>query len=298
MVCASAARGQSPSSVVAFETVLDTPFHVETGTVRLSEYVIAFAPEGAMAGEAAVLDARGEVIARFPFLSEYRARSGVFGRAQVQGPAEVPLTEPGQYILAFAVGSQPVTRMAFALETATSGNDPFDTKKTYRFVGPWRKLAYLTMATYKDKPLPELSLWLGGPDLPAGAAKDTYQARLYRAGELVAHSKLDQGHIAAGHYKRTKITLYHPHERRASANAPPFMLSDWLVDGPHELRVHRGSDDAPVRSFAFEVAGGAIQPPARTKHGYQPRVDYIAPRVTRKHTNTFEMIEAVWLESP
>jgi hypothetical protein len=44
------------------------------------------------------------------------------------------------------------------------------------------------------------------------------------------------------------------------------------------------------------VAQGAIQPLARTQLGFEPRLDFIVPRVAKKNVTVFEVIEAIWLE--
>ncbi len=287
------ARAQQ-TPVVDFETALDTPFYPQSGMVRFDTYVIAFAPEGTINGEVALLGGDGSVIARFPFFNEYKAREGVFGRVQAQGPASVELTESGEYILAFAVDGKPVTRLPFTA-TVGGGDDPFNPRKTWHFQGPWHQFAHLTMNTLKEQWIPQVNLWVGGGDLPEGKSKDAFEARLHRDGVLVAHNKQRTTHIATGHYKRVTTTLFHPHEER-NPNPEPFTLEDWRVDGAYELRIVRASDEKIIRSFRYTAADGKIQPMTRTQLNHEPRVDYIAPRVVKKHSNTFEMVEAIWLD--
>lgn len=293
-VSAHAQQQQPPTPVVEFESALDTPFFDQSGVVRFDTYVIAFAPEGTIQGEAVVLGTDKQPMARFPFFAEYKAREGVFGKVQVQGPAEVQLSDPGIYNLVFLVDGKPVTRLPFAVEVKT-GDDPFNPQKTYKIVGLWDQFAHLTMNTVKDTPIPQVNFWIGGNDLPAGAAKDMFSASLYRDGALVAHSRKTQGHIAPGHYKRTNITLFQPHDEK-NANPESFPLADWQADGTYELRITRSSDGAVLRNFRYTAANGKIQPMPRTEMNYDPRLDYITPRVVKKGTNVFEMTEAIWLD--
>ena len=288
--------GQNPGPVFEFESALDTFFNPATGTLRLGDYTVAFAPEGAFRGEAAVVNASGKTVARFPFFDEYRARAAVFGRVQIKGPAEVQLTEPGDYNLIFLVAGKPVTRVAFALKAGAGGNDPYNPTRTFVLDGPWRKLAHVTTKSAGNQLIPYVTLWVGGPDLAAGTKQDMFAATLYRDGKVVAGTKKAQGHIGAGHFKRAEFTLFHPHEDRQAHAAKAFTSTDWLVNGPHELRVTRQSDGAVLRSFAFTVAGTGITPLARTQLGFEPRLNFILPRVAKKGSNVFEVIEAVWLE--
>ncbi len=287
------AQGHPPA--IDFETALDTFFSNETGVLRLGTHVLAFAPERGSRVEAAVLGPDRKTLARHAFHDDGRLRTAVFERVSVQGPGEIPLTTTGDHNLLFLVNGKPVSRLAFRLEATAQGDDPFNPRTIHRLLGPWSRFAHLTLHTFKDQPVPRLSLWLGGVDLPAGARQDQFHASLLRGGREVAHSKRALGSFAAGHYKRTAIDLFHPHEEKAAANARLFLWSDWLVDGAHVLRITRKSDGAELRTFDFEVADGAIRPLARTQFGHEP-LDYIPPRVQRKNTNTFEMIEAFWLE--
>ena len=291
------ANAQQPAPMFEWENVLDTFCHGATGTVRFGDYVVGFAPEAAFRGEAAVVSATGKTIARFSFHEDYKARAAVFGRVQIKGPAEVQLTEPGNYALVFTVAGQPATRLPFALKAAAGGNDPYGGgARAFVFEGPWSRYAHLVMKPARDQLIPHLTVWVGGADLPGTARQDLFSVSLLRKGATVARSKKSQGAIAAGHYKRAELPLFHPHEDRQSHAARAFTSADWLVDGPHELRVTRQSDGAVLRSFPFKVAQGAITPLTRTQPSFTPRTDFITPRIVRKNTNTFEMIEAIWLE--
>ncbi len=281
---------------VEWETILDTFFHNDNGTIRLDSYVIAFAPEGELKAEVVIMGDDRKIRARFPFHSEANVRDGAFAKAGVQGPAEVQLTEPGLYNLIFVVNGKPATAFAFTLKDADTGDDELNPKQAYHFDGLWRQFAHLTMRNFKDEQIPELSFWVGGLDLPAGAKKGMYRAALLRDGKEVAHSKTNLGNIAPGHYKRTKIDLWHPHETKTAANAKPFTSTDWLaVDGKHELRITR-DDGQTIRTFPVEVTGGKFQKLPQTALTHDPAVAYIVPRVAKKNVNVFEMTEAIWLQ--
>ena len=294
LLIASVAGAQQHKPSIDFETILDTYFDAENGLVQFQGNVVAFAPDGAFHGEVAVLDAQGEIVARHAFRDSIR-REGVFGVVQVEGPAEVTLTKPGIYTLVYLVAGEPVTRMPVRLNRLALSDDPYDPKVTYRFDGYWRTHGHITMTQYKDRPLPELTFWIGGQDLPQGAQRDLYFVRLIRDGTVVAHSKHSLGSIPEGRFVRTKSQLFHPHEAAKAANAEFFMKSDWMVDGTYELRVTRKSDDVMIRSFDFNVAGGEIVPLPQTALDYEPHVDHIMPRIQRKNVTVFEMIPAIWI---
>lgn len=279
-----------------FENVLNTYFDDESGLISFQDSKVIFAPESAFNGRVAVLNSVNKIIASFPFLKEYRPKNGIYARVQIQTPADVTLTEPGIYTLVYVVDGKPVTRLPVRLELASSGNDPFNPKKTYRYDGYWRTFAFITMGTFKAEKFPLLNYWLGGKDLAAGKNRGRPFVILYRDGNMVAHSQKTQGHFMTGHFKHAEINLYHPHKQGKEYNAKPFLLKDWLVDGKYEIRVTRQSDGAMIRSFDFKVVNGKFEEHPRTKLGYQPQTDYIAPRVQKRGSTTVELTEAIWIE--
>jgi hypothetical protein len=220
----------------------------------------------------------------------------VYALATVKTPADVTLTEPGSYTIVWLVDGKPVTRLPVELEVVSQGDDPFNPGKKYRFDGYWRTFAFLTHVS-QDDDIPELHYWLGGKDLAPGKNTGKSFVALYRNGKMVAHSKEQvPGIIKSGHFDRAKTFLYHPHEVKKSANAIPFQLKDWLVDGKYEIQVTRQSDDKMIRSFDFKVVDGKFEEHPRTKLGYQPHTDYIAPRVQKKGSTALELEKAVWIE--
>lgn len=293
---ASAVAQPPHPPAVDLESMLDTFFNNANGIMRFDEYVLAFAPAERIDGKVVLMNEARRVVAEFPFFPEYRITDGVFARAAVRGPADITLTEPGVYNLLFTVGGSPVSRLPFAFDK-TTGGDPLNPKTTYRLRGLWSTMGHLTMRAYRDQQIPVLSLWVGGADLPSGAARGMFTAQLFRNGQRVATSKRSQGEIFAGHYKRTTIDLYRPHDARQEQNAEFFAFKDWTVNGAYELRISRQSDNAVLRSFRYTAAGGAIAPLPQTELSHTPTMDYIPPRVARKNTNTFELIEAIWLMS-
>ena len=295
---ASIASAQAPARSPAAdrETLLDTFFHNESGVLRFDDYVLAFAPAGGVDGGIVVSRADGTRVAAFPFIPDYRAEDGVFARVSVRGPSEVTLPSAGAYTIGVVVRGDTVSSLSFEAERSTGG-DPLNPKTSWRLRGPWSSLGHLTMRTARDGEVPVLSLWVGSNDLPAGARNGRFAAQLYRNGRLVATSKRSQGHIASGHYKRTTIDLWRPHDPRQEQNAVAFTRADWTQPGTYELRITRPSDEARLRTFRYEVADGAIVPLPETALAHTPAAAYIPPRVARKNANTFEIIEAIWLRA-
>lgn len=282
--------------VIDFESIMNSYFDDTSGLISFTDFRVAFAPDPPFDGLVAVLDANGQIVGKHSFYPDYANREGVFATIRAQGPADITVTNPGIYTIVFVIENKPVTRFPVRLEQTSAGEDAFNPQKTYRFDGYWRTMAHITMSSWKDEPLPILTMWIGGKDLVEGTTKDSYLAKLMRNGETVAHSKKILSRVAAGHFKSNFVTLYHPHTEKQSPNARPYTLNDWQVDGAYEIRVTRGSDGKMIRSYDFDVMDGKIQGLERSRLGYDPATDYVMPRVIKKNATSLEMIEAIWIE--
>ncbi len=279
-----------------FEKVLNTYFDDSNGLISFQDARIIFAPQGKLNALVAVVNAKNKVIVKFHFFPDYKAREGVYARALVQSPADITLTKSGIYNIVYFVDGKPVTRLPFRLLQKSAGDDPFNPQKTYQFDGYWRTFAFILMDKWKGDDWPEVYYWLGGLDLPAGKDRDKQIVTLYRNGKMVAHSKRTEGIFVAGHFKTVHNHLYHIHPENKAYNARPFLLKDWLKDGIYEVRVNRLSDKAALRSFDFKVVNGKIENHPRTKLGYKPQTDYIAPRVQKRSSTYPELVKAIWIE--
>jgi hypothetical protein len=292
----SVSSAQNYPAVFDFENILNTYFDDESGLISFDDARVIFAPDGKFKGQIAVLDSDNKILANFKFYEDYATKEGVYARIQVQTPADVTLSKPGIYTIVYLVDGKPATRLPVRLVQTAAGDDPFNPQKKYGFDGYWRTFALITMNTWKGEKFPEVFYWLGGIDLPEGKTRDSQMATLLRDGKVVAHSKRNVGIIQPGHFKEVKSSLYHVHAEGKEANAQPFLLKDWLVDGKYELRINRMSDMQALRSYDFKVSNGKIEEHPRSKLGYEPLTDFIAPRVQKKGVTYPELTEAIWIE--
>lgn len=298
LLCLSTHALAAPEPAVSYQSMLNTYFDDESGLISIRDIDLAFAPEGEITMSVVVTDSENTVIKSYGFYPDPRFREGVFARMSEKGPADFQLTEPGVYNIVYLIDGKPISRIPVGLEQTSEGDDPFDPVKKYSFYGLWKIYGYLTMNTWKDEPFPELNLWLGGRDLAEDETKGTFSAELKRDDEIIAHSKETQGYFNDGHYKHTTISLYHPHTKREVPNAEPFMLRDWTeTDGDYTLDITRKSDGALIRSFKFTVADNKIEQLEATELDFDPHIDYILPRVTKKGANMYGFVEAIWLKS-
>lgn len=287
----------APTPQFIYESMLDVWCHDASGLMRFGDVELAFAPEPPFVGAVAVVDGTNTIIARFDYFPDYVVKEGVFARARVQGPAEVSLTKPGVYNIVYLIENQPVSRLPVVVEEKTAGDDPFNPQKTYQFFGLWQRYAHITINEWKEQPFPVLTFWAGARDLGDTRRGEGFVATLSRDGVAVGHSIAQQGSIEDTHYRRVTTSLYEPHEEKNSANAVPLLKDAWMIDGDYELTIARRSDGTIIRIFAYTAKDGRIEPLSETALDFEPAIDRITPRVSRKNRTLFEFHEAIWIRA-
>lgn len=287
-----AAAAQPP--IIDMSSVLNTRFY-PTGGVLFEDADLVFAPTPPVSASVEVLDTSQKLLQSFDFFPEYRFQDQAFGRLQANGHAQWQAPGAGDYVIQYRVSGEVVTRFPFRVRMQAPA-DAFATSTTVDYEGPWSQLGYIAMRSYRDTELPDLHYWVGGNDLATGQRRDQSTARLFRAGALIGHSKIANGHIAPGHYVQATHSLFAPHEARRAHEAPPITKTDLAVDGRYELTIERQSDASIIRRFRFEVRGGNIVQHPRAALDYQPRSELLSPRVYRKGGN-YAFQPVVWLST-
>ena len=295
LACIAPLAPAQPKPAFIYDQVLSTYFDDSSGLISFGNYDLAFPSDGPLNATVAVVNSENTVVASFPFFPDYMNKDGAFARGKVQGPADVSLTEPGVYNIVFLVDGKPATRLPVVLEQTGAGDDPFNPEKTYQYYGFWQMYANLTNGTWKDEDWPTLNIWLGQRDMiDQDGHSELFKVTMTRNGEVVAHTRLIENSIYAKHYQKTRVRLYRPHEDSEAANAVPFTKPGWYEDGEYELIVARQADDKELRRFVYTARDGKIVELPQTKLGYEPRLDYIVPRV-RNGDAGYQFVETVWI---
>ncbi len=287
-------QAASGAPAIGWDSILQTKIY-ENGYLGFNEYDLIFAPPGQVDANVVIKSKKSEV-AKFDFFPDYRYTQAVFGRIQPVNHSEYTFT-PGDYSMEFYVSGELATRVPFKVVADAPSGDAFNPEPTLRFVGPWQKFAYLTFKPFKDIEAVEFSFWAGSGDLPVGITRAPVNARLTRNGKLVAHSKETQGMLDHEMARRHALPLFQPHERREEANVALLTKTDIEQNGTYKLTLELTETGEVIRSFNFKSKGGKLVPLPRTELGYKPRADYIAPRVGKIGSTTYEFIEAYWLEA-
>ncbi len=289
------ARSEDQGPTVGLDSILNSDIY-DNGFLGFSEYDLIFAPAGQVDAKVVVTNKSGEV-AQFGFFPDYRYSNGVFGKLRPQNHAETTLPA-GDYAMEFYVSGDVATRVPFSVEAGAVSDDPFNPGSKVTFTGPWQDFAYFTFIPNREIETSNLSFWAGASDLPDGETRGAIFVKLTRNGKLVAHSKRNQGTLDHNLLRRHTMMLFQPHERNGEANAIAFSKADMEKNGKYKLTVELTDSGKVIREYEFKSAGGALSPHPRTALGYTPKADYIAPRVLKQGTTSYEFVEAFWIEAP
>lgn len=283
-------HAQTP--IVDATSFLNTRLYTD-GSLLLEHVDVVFAPASITRASIRIENGKGAELARYPLATDYRMRDKAFGRLPVQGHARWQAPDSGDYRMVVDIDGRDVTHFPFTVMLKTS-SDPFNPATTALFDGPWRELAYLVKRDYRDTQRVDLMTWTGIADLADGTRKDQSIARLFRGGKEIGHSRESAGHIDGSvPFKQATYAFLAPHDARRAHEAAPIGIAD-LSDGTYEIRIERSSDKKRLRTFAFSVKNGAIQPNPRGTLAHSPGEQVLSPRVYRKGGN-YDFQEAFWL---
>lgn len=274
----------------------------ESGFLGFSQPNVAFAPKQPGACSIVIREQGGEVLKSIGFYAGrfdgWANRSGVFASLQPENPAEHTF-EAGEYVIEYYIADQFATRVPFTVEPHTESDDPFDPASTLRFVGPWQHWAYFVFDEQDDgSQIVEMSLWAGASDLGHGESGVPVSAVIERDGETVARTKRGNGfYIDHVWMKRRDAQIFVDHAEGDELGTAFLTRAELEKDGDYRVTITREDDGTVLRKFTFAAQDGALVPHPRTVLGYEPHPDYIAPRVLREGTTTFEFEEAFWIEA-
>lgn len=301
MLSVGIAIAQEREPAIGFESLLNLKMF-DSGLVNFTGHDLVFAPPSAAGITSAIKVKGGATVLAYEYFPEYRANVDVFARLNPKGIPQHKFG-PGDYVFEFSKDGAVFTRFPFSIVAKVAGTDPFSAAKSYALRGPWQRFAYFyfrnarDFSANSDVSAAYLNFWAGTSDAPPGKQRVAIQLRLFRDGNLVAHSRETQGMIQNYPMERHDIPLFHPHERSKMANARIFSRADLVQAGKYQLTVELQEGKTVIRDYRFESDGEKVVPHERTVIGYNPHSDYIVPRVPKQGSTTYAFEEAIWIES-
>lgn len=277
LLLASTAVGQTPTPVIEFASAL-TGLRIrhQTGVIEFEE------PNHALA--TVFLPANTPVVAVFtkkgsktPLAQQtfgIAQGNGVFNRISRRGAlAQFAAKEPGDYTVHYLAGRQIMSSIDFTVE-AHKNDDLFQPKTHYYAKGPWDKWAYL-YAPLPDSgnTQPEFRMWVHKRSFADAPPADEYDVELRLGGDVVGVAST--GFNSTKEVQQLRFNWRHPESKGGRAMSVKDLTS---ISGNYFVVVKKNGE--PYGVWPFEIKDGQPKLHARQANDYQPRANYIVPRVS------------------
>ena len=263
-----AAPAQDYAPAVDHLSLLDMRYYAHSGGFMVEGLQLVFPPQDDPAAELTVTNTAGETVAAMPLQVRRWPDWPAFGVLAPVGPDIIHLNAPGDYTMTVRLGGDVIGELAYAV-AEEGGDDPFNPKKTYYREGPWRTLGYLSSPAEKPDEALRFNYWTSLREV--GASSQTKIAlRLTRGGQEVAVSRSDFV-VSNADWQFFHHPLIKPGQKTN------FILADLQRrDGAYTMTLLVA--DKPVKTYRFNVRGGAVAPSPRSELGSEPHSDFLTPR--------------------
>ena len=290
VLAALPAAAQRPA--VDMASLMNLPFYPGDGGFDARNVLLLFPPADADV-RLALTDPAGRVLHEVPFEVRPAALAPVFAYLEVNSRygdrQSFAPGEPGDYVLSVTVDGEAVGSVPFALSVVQS-TDPFAPGATWSAEGPWQRLAYLAQPTARPDESLGFDYWVSSSEV--GNRTASLSLSLRRDGEEVARSRSNV------HLSTVGLTFFQDHELAKPGDGVtlwPFTAADLAAtDGRYDLVVL--SSGTPIRTYVVTVEGGRIRPHPRSALDYEPRTDWLSPRLMKTSGDELT-VDAWWLEA-
>ncbi len=284
------AQAQTYAPAVDAVSLLGMRYYAHSGGFMVEGLQLVFPPADDLEGELTVANAAGETVARVPLNVRRWSEWPAFAVLAPVGPGIAHLNAPGAYTMTVRLGGDVVGELAYTV-TAEGGDDPFNPQKAYFREGPWRTQAYLSAPSEKPDEALRLNYWTSLREIGADG-QITISLRLTRGGAEVAHSRSD--FVAS-----SPNWQYFSHRLVKPDGTKNFTLADLTArDGAYALTLLAAGK--AVKTYAFQVDGGKVQPSPRSALSAEPRGDFLTPRRINTSAGSgsrYFMEEIFWIEA-
>ncbi|MEZ4647900.1 MAG: hypothetical protein R3E97_03790 [Candidatus Eisenbacteria bacterium] len=264
------ARAGAYEPFVDFSSLLDQRYYPATGGYFFGEQPIylIFPPDGAPSIEL-VFSKDGAELTRTPLRIERYDGFPAFARLAASAPP-VQGKGPGRYEVSIWSDGASLGSLRYEL-TAESSGDPFAPKTAHLRKGPWEESAYLYVPPVETANRNVfVHLWTSLAETNAKGSAHASVA-LRRNGELVAESR--DFVISGEDWAHGSGQL----DKAGTDHRTPLSPSDLTARDGHYVIEYR-VEGRTVRTFGFDVSGGAVVGDARSALDHAPANDRLTPR--------------------
>ncbi|MEO1528329.1 MAG: hypothetical protein AAFX06_23140 [Planctomycetota bacterium] len=277
LLIASSALAQQPSPVMEYASVL-TGLRVrhKTGVIEFEEpnhaLATVFLPSNTPV--VAVITKKGSNTPLAQQAFGVSQASGAFNRISRRGAlAQYAAKAPGDYTVHYLAGRQIMSSIDFTIE-AEKNDDLFQPKTHYYVKGPWDTWAYM-YAPLPDSgnTQPEFRMWVHKRSFADAPGADQYDIELVLNGDVVGVAST--GFNSTKEVQQLRFAWNHPESKGGRAMSVKDLTG---TNGTYFVVAKKNG--APFGVWPFEVKDGQPKLHARQANAFQPRANYIVPRVS------------------
>ena len=291
--CALNAQDNKPAA--EFQSLLNLRFYEANGGFLVDDLEIVFPPQGVRRATFSVRKAGGEEVASVPLRIEPFENFPMFGNLEPDGvPGVVKIGQPGDFVMSVKIGGEEITAVPFSMKQEKNP-DPFNPTQRFVRTGPWSDFAYLSARVDEPDSNVFFHWWMSLRELPSPGKQPLCTIHFMQGAQEIAAS--NSAIVPSGYdwqyFKREVVTP------RPAVGKQQYLTKRMLTAKDGNFTVVVKVNGQPIKSYPFSIKGGQIQAHERSRLGYEPRTDFISPRLvdtSEGTTSRYHMLEAYWLK--
>jgi hypothetical protein len=296
LVAPSVVHGQTNKPAAEYQSLLNVRFYEANGGFLVDGVELVFPPQGVRRATFVLSRASGEEVASVPMRIEPFGEFPAFGLLVPDGHTGVVRVEQsGDFVATVKVNGEAVSTLPFSMREE-KGTDPFNPTRRFIREGAWRELGFLS--TRVDDPDAHVTFnwWMSLRELPAGMKNPLCTAHIMQGAQEIASSYIavvpssDDWQF----FKRELVEA-----KTMSKPTRQYLTRAVLAAKDGEFAVVVKVNGQPIKSYRMQVKGGQIQSLDRSRLGYEPRTDFLSPRMIDTSAGTssrYHMLETYWLK--
>ena len=296
LAAAPNALAQTNKPAAEFQSLLNLRFYEADGGFLVDGVHLVFPPQGVRRATFVLSKAGGGEVASVPLRIEPFGAFPAFGLLVPDGtPGVVRVGQPGDFVMSIKVNGEAVSALPFSMKEE-KGSDPFNPTRRFTREGPWRDLGFLSVRVDDAGARVSFNWWMSLRELPAGVSRPLCTVHVTQGGQEIAASNSPVVPSANDWQFFTRELV---EARSVGKPTRQYLTRAALTAKDGEFAVVVKVSGQPVKSYRMQVKGGQIQTLERSRLGYEPAADFIAPRMIDTSSGSgsrYQMLETYWLQ--
>lgn len=291
-----AAHGQAQRPAAEYLSLLNMRFYEADGGFLVDGLQLVFPPQGVRRAAFVLSKSGGGEVASVPLRIEPFGAFPAFGLLVPDGnPGVVKVGQPGDFVITIKVNDEVVSSLPFSMKEE-KGTDPFNPTRRFTREGPWKDLGFLSNRVDDAEARVSFNWWTSLRELPAATGRTLLTVHVMRGGQEIAasNSPVVPSSNDWQFFRRELVEA-----KTVGKPTRQYLTRAALAGKDGDFTVVVKANGQPVKSYRAQVKGGQLQSLDRSRLGYEPRADFISPRMIDTSSGSgsdYHMLEAYWLQ--